>query len=157
MLNVIVGLLLVIPSAEPVPEKKKELPAEAQKELKKLAGKWRMTKGANATEEADIKDAEFICEFAKDELTFSGNNKKETMRVTALDATTDPKCIDLTELKDGKPGRTIEGVFKIDGDTFTLAFIVTKGEKQRPVGFDKPKDARDGVDVQADQGVADGT
>lgn len=144
MLKSFVALLLLVPTADPPKEnvKDKELPAAAQKELKKLAGKWQMTRGANSKEAGDIKDVEFLCEFDKAEVTFSGNNKKEMMRVTAVDAATDPKCIDLTELKDGKPGRTVEAVYKIDGDTLTIALMVTKGEKQRPVNFDQPKDAR---------------
>lgn len=126
------------------PPKEKELPEAAKKELKQLEGKWRVVKGANSTGEMDLdpKESEFFMVFKGGDVTFEFREKKETIRITAIDPSTDPKCIDLLEKREGRPDRTLEGVFKIDGDKLLLALSFPKDVKQRPVSFDKPTDAR---------------
>ena len=133
-------LLSLSAVADSPKEKGKELSAEAKKELKKLEGKWQMIKGATSNGEGDVKELEAFCVISGTELTFSRGDKKETIRVTAIDTTTDPKCIDLVEIRADKTERTLEGVFKLDGDTLLLAFAVPKGAKNRPTSFDKPTD-----------------
>ncbi len=83
--------------------------------------------------------------FKGTELTLESSNseKKETLKISAIDPTTDPKCIDLLETLSGNRGeRTIEAIFKIDGDTLLFAMCILQEGKQRPVGFDKPTDPR---------------
>src|SRR6266545_2295232 len=136
-------MLFVLSAPADPPEKIKELPAAAQKELKKLEGKWRIVKAATADKEQDVKECEsLLFEFKGAELTMSLGDKKETIRVTAIDATTDPKCIDLTETRRDKSERTLEGVFKLDGDTLQIALTIPKDGKSRPTGFAKPTDPR---------------
>jgi uncharacterized protein (TIGR03067 family) len=137
MLTAIVLLALAAPT-DPPKEKEKELPAEAKKELKKLEGKWQIVKAGSAKGESDAKELELFCEIKGAELTFTKGDKKETLRVSAVDSTTDPKCIDLLEQRPGKPDRTLEGIYKIDGDTFVLAFSIPSDAKNRPTSFDKP-------------------
>jgi len=60
--------------------------------------------------------------------------------IAALDPTTDPKCIDFLEKREGRPDRTLEGVYKIDGDKLQIAFSVLKEGKNRPTSFEKPGD-----------------
>jgi uncharacterized protein (TIGR03067 family) len=130
--------------AEPPTEKEqpKELSAEAKKELKQLDGKWRVVKLADANKESEVKDQEVYFVFKGTEVTLTSPDKEktETLRITAIDTTTDPKCIDLLEKRAGRPDRTLEGVYKIDGDTLRLAFSVPKDGKNRPTSFEKPGD-----------------
>jgi uncharacterized protein (TIGR03067 family) len=134
------AVVLAAPAADPVPK----FTPEAQKELKKLEGKWRVAKVVGADGEIDTKDRELFFTFEGNKLEMSAGDKdtKENYDITALDPATDPRCIDLSEKRAGRPDRTVEGVFKIDGDTLRFAFAIPRGEKQRPVGFDKPTDPR---------------
>ena len=145
MLPAIVLLALIAPS-DPPKEKPKELPAEAKKELKKLGGKWKVVKAADANKESEIpKDSEpLIFEFKDADITMRYGDKKETIRVSAIDSTTDPKCIDLTETRKDGTERILEGIFKLDGDTLQIAFTTPKdaNAKSRPTSFDKPTDSR---------------
>jgi uncharacterized protein (TIGR03067 family) len=135
------GVVAVADEPKPGAEDK-GLPAEAKKELKKLEGKWRVVKVANGNQEADVKDREvyFVFKGAEVTLTASDKEKTETLRVTAIDPATDPVCIDLLEKRAGRPDRTLEGVYKIDGDTLRLAFSVPREGKNRPTSFEKPGD-----------------
>jgi uncharacterized protein (TIGR03067 family) len=125
-------------SAEP--PKEKEFSVEAKKELQKLEGKWRVVKFADATKEAEAKDQELYFVFKGTELKLTSGEKSETIHITAIDPTTDPKCIDLSEKRDGRPERILEGVYKIDGETLQIAFSVLKDGKNRPTSFEKPGD-----------------
>src|SRR4051812_49240041 len=118
MLTSFIVMAMVIAPAEPPKEKEKqpELSAEAKKELKKLEGKWQIVKGLGTEGEAELKNLEAFCVVKGTEMTFTAGTKKETVEITALDPSTDPKCIDLTESRPGKPLQTSEGVYKIDGD-----------------------------------------
>lgn len=141
MFAALVALTLIAPAA---PLEGKELPAAAKKELEKLERRWEVTKSANSTGESkpDAQMPKLYLVLKGDELTFEFEGKKETLRVSAVDAGTDPKCIDLLEkLRDNKE-RTIEGVYKIEKDTLRIALRVPDGAKQRPTGFDKPTDSR---------------
>ena len=130
--------------AEPPKEKdrEKEFSAEAKKELKKLEGKWRIVKLATADKESEAKDQEayFVFKGAEVTLTSADKPKTETLHITALDTTTDPKCIDFLEKREGRPDRTLEGIYKIDGDTLQIAFSIPKEVKNRPTSFEKPGD-----------------
>lgn len=142
MLAVIVLFALAAPTDPPKP-KAKELPDEAKKELKKLEGKWRLVKAVDSTREAEAKESEAIdFVFRGTELTMSNGDKMETIRVTAIDGSTDPKCIDFTETRKDKTERTLEGCYKIDGDTLQIALAITKEGKNRPTSFDKPTEPR---------------
>jgi uncharacterized protein (TIGR03067 family) len=141
MMTALVLLALSAP-ADPPEGKAKELPAEAKKELRKLEGKWKLVRSASSEEEADLKGGEVFAVFDGDQMTLSAGSKKDVLRVVAMDATTDPKCIDFVERKKDGTERTYEGVYKIDGGTFQLAFSVPKDGKMRPTSLAKPTDPR---------------
>jgi uncharacterized protein (TIGR03067 family) len=126
---------------EPKPgAKEKEFSAEAKKELKKLEGKWRLVKIAATDGEVEMKDKELYYVFKGTEVTQTFGDKMATSRVDALDAATDPKCIDLTVTREGAPDRTLEAVYRIDGDTLQIAFSLAKEGKNRPTSVEKPSD-----------------
>ena len=130
-------LLGVVAGADEPRTKDKELPAEAKKELKKFEGKWRLVKAAGGGQESELKDKEVYFVFKGAELTITSGNRVETCQIAAIDTTTDPKCIDLVEKRKGRPDRTLEGVYKIDGDTLQLAHELPGGGKSRPTSFEK--------------------
>jgi uncharacterized protein (TIGR03067 family) len=134
MFTAVILFALTAPADTP---KEKELSAEAKKELKKLEGKWRVVKLAGGGQEVEFKDREAFFVFDGADITISSGNKTEKLRVATLDTTTDPRCVDLTEKREGRPDRTLEGVYKLDGDTLQIAHALPNVGKNRPTGFDK--------------------
>jgi uncharacterized protein (TIGR03067 family) len=137
-ISALVGGLVVVPSlfgAAP-----KELPEGAQKELKALEGKWRVVKVVFSDREAvHDEDSDLVFSFKGSAIDFA---KSGSGVVVALDAATDPRCLDFKMLKGFgvlKEGATYESVYKRDGDTLSWAVHVGR-EKNRPVTFEKPAD-----------------
>lgn len=52
-----------------------------------------------------------------------------------LDASTDPKIIDLTKLKDPDKGQVLEGIYKFDGEMLVVCLWTGQGTKARPSEF----------------------
>jgi uncharacterized protein (TIGR03067 family) len=129
-------------AAEPPKEKEqpkeKQFSAEAKKELKKLEGKWLAVKFAYDNKDLEVKDIEVFFTFKGTEVMLAAGDKSEKLVITDLDPTTDPICIDFIEKRTGRPDRTLEGVFKIDGDKLQLAYSLPKDAKNRPTSFEKP-------------------
>lgn len=145
MLTAVLALALVTPAGPP---QDKELPEAAKKELKKLEGKWKVTREVTSRGENENaalgRGDEVTVEFKGNKVVIAGKEKYE-FEVSTLDATTDPKLIDLKSAVDKDPipkGAVIEAIYKIDGDTLTLVGYAGEGKK-RPANFDPPKD--DGV------------
>jgi uncharacterized protein (TIGR03067 family) len=126
----------------PIPvEPPKELPEAAKKALKTLEGKWRFVKILHF-------DRESVPGTGEDTLTveFKGKtinfDNMATGAVVALDAGTDPKCLDFTVPKGFgvlKKGAIYESIYKRNGETLTWAVCVGRG-KNRPVAFNRPTD-----------------
>lgn len=137
-------LLLASLTVAADPPKEKGFSPEAEKELKRLEGKWMFVKGLSKDGESEMKDLGAYAVYEGTLITFYSEKtgKKEMLEITAIDPSTDPKCIDLVEKRKGRPDRTVEGVYKIDGDTMLIAIAVPFGGKVRPVSFEKPKDPR---------------
>ncbi len=138
-LAVAVTLALAVPPAAADAAKTKGWTPAAKAELKALQGVWEVVKAGDA---ADEPPKGFAFTFKGTEATMALGGKSESARVHAIDPTTDPKCIDLVETRPDKSERTLEGVYRIDGDTLRLAFSVSKEGKSRPTGFEKPTDPR---------------
>ena len=133
-------ILAVSLSAPPEPPKFSEA---AEKELQKLQGKWKLQKEVSADGE---KEFEMVLEFKGRKVFFEKQAKFE-FEVSALDSTTDPKCLDLTNLVERGPvpkGLVLEAIYKLDGDTLTMAGHAGE-EKKRPANFDPPKDKGTGM------------
>jgi uncharacterized protein (TIGR03067 family) len=140
MFAAFVALSLTAPAADP--PKEKELPEAAQKDVKKLEGKWKAVKLlANEEEETPARDGNAIfVEFKGLKVTIVGTN---SFQITEIDPTTDPKVIDFKALED-KAGITkdtvYEAIYKLDGETLTIAVYIGAGNK-RPQKFESPKDS----------------
>lgn len=130
MTALLVSAVLFAPADAP------KLTEAGQKELKKLEGKWQIQKEVSSDDERDrTGDSNAVVEFKGHKVIAEG---KEFGAVSALDPSTDPKCIDLKIEEGPAKGMVVEAIYKIDGDTMTISVYV--GEKKRPTNFDKPKE-----------------
>src|SRR5262249_18674524 len=136
MLAALVALSLTAPAVEPP----KELSEAAQQELKKFAGKWKVVSlVADGGERHSESEGEASIFEVKGHKFILG--EMELLGVEALDPGTNPKCVDLKGLGESgvvRKGVVYEGVYKLDGDTLTLAVNFGK-EKNRPEKFESPK------------------
>ncbi|MCI0700415.1 MAG: TIGR03067 domain-containing protein [Planctomycetia bacterium] len=144
MLAAFVSLTLIVSPANRPEEKEKELPEAAQKELKKLEGKWKATKLVVEGREEEPKGPdgqEVAIEFKARKFLLGG---EELFTVAALDPSTTPKILDFKALKDmgeiGK-GKTYEGIYKLDGDTLVIALYIGEGQK-RPEKFESAEGSK---------------
>jgi uncharacterized protein (TIGR03067 family) len=117
----------------------------AKKELKALAGEWEYVKADAKNETIDIaatKPHFLTIVDGKWEVRAKGEERvRERAVIVALDTSTDPKIMDLRSVP-SDPQRewtVIECVYKIDGDTLTIAMYMGR-DKKRPVSFDASKE-----------------
>jgi uncharacterized protein (TIGR03067 family) len=130
-------------AAAPLEEKEKPLPEAAQKDLKKLEGKWKAVKAvADGNEEAG--DKEVFLEFKGRKVVATLDAKElEFFEVASLDPSTTPKLIDLKSLVDMGPiskGSVYEAIYQVDGDDLSIAIYFGAGNK-RPAKFESEKDS----------------
>jgi uncharacterized protein (TIGR03067 family) len=143
MLAALVALALAAP-ADPPKEKEKEFTEAAKKHLDKLQGVWKAVKGVkDGVEETDAPGdgADLLIEFKGRTMLMKGN---EFFEITGLDTTTDPKCIDAKTVAAAGPlpkGTVFEGIYKLDGDTLTLA-VFEGGGTNRPTKFESTKGSK---------------
>jgi uncharacterized protein (TIGR03067 family) len=143
MLAAFVALALVTP-ADPQKEKEPEFTDAAKKDLKKLEGAWKAIKllrEGNEEESPKMGGEEVV-------ITFKGRmmqmNGKDFLAITALDPSTNPKCIDYKAVVDQGPiskGTVFEAIYKLDGDTLVLA-LHPEGGTNRPAKFESPKESK---------------
>jgi uncharacterized protein (TIGR03067 family) len=111
---------------------------EKKDDAKKLEGTWAATAmefgGQQAPADA-VKDTKLT--FAGDQLTFTskGKDEKATFKV---DTGKKPFTIDITPSDGPDKGKTMKGIYTLDGDTLKIAFGVK--EDERPTGFTNEKD-----------------
>jgi uncharacterized protein (TIGR03067 family) len=116
---------------------------KAEKELKALEGKWKKVKFLHFDFESILEpgDDDVIVEFKGKTIDF---DKMATGEVVEVDPATDPKCLDFKMLKGSsifKNNSTYESIYKLDGDTLTMAVYWGRGKK-RPTTLNKPTEAR---------------
>jgi uncharacterized protein (TIGR03067 family) len=128
------SLMLGLALAVGAPAPKKEAP---KKEPPTPVGTWLSEKVVAGGKELPAPPGAIEFNFTTDgQLRVNkGNGAPSEPGAFKVDATKDPAEIDITESRAGRPDRTIVGVFKIDGDTMTLA-ISEAGD--RPKAFESP-------------------
>jgi uncharacterized protein (TIGR03067 family) len=114
---------------------------DAKADLKKLDGSWKVVKviynGEDFTNDGvgplamDVKDGEATVR-AKEDI------KKEYAKVRlALDPSATPKILDLSVLAGAQKDAKMEGIYKLDGDKFTICIKVLGNG--RPGKFESPE------------------
>lgn len=139
MLAALVALSLAAPAA-PTEDKPKELPEAAKKDLKALEGKWTLTEITINGEAVTPPEEQKSVEFKGRKFLLAG---KEILEIASLDPSTNPKLLDFKAVADMgeiRKDNTYEAIYKIDGDTLTLALYIGAGQK-RPAKFESAKDS----------------
>ena len=89
--------------------------------------------GARKGTKVDFKDLD-----PKPMLEINGNKwiftGKENGEIIAINSKSNPKCLDLKSVEEGRKGQVDEAIYKIDRDTFTICWYQGQG-KQRPTEF----------------------
>jgi uncharacterized protein (TIGR03067 family) len=115
--------------------------AEVKKDEDRLQGNWKVTSVENAGKKADPKDfANWKMVVAGDKITeFDG---KEVMDeyTFRLDAAARPAAIDMTSLAGKSRGKTMQGIYRLEGDTLTVC-VSEPGKKDRPREFRSAEDS----------------
>jgi len=106
--------------------------ADAPKDLKKVEGTWVLVSGEDDGKKLSgesLKNARLTFEGDKHtvkvgDTTFTGTHK--------LDSTKKPKTIDISDTDGPFKGKTVLGIYELDGNEFRLCYA--------PPGKDRPKD-----------------
>jgi uncharacterized protein (TIGR03067 family) len=134
MATPLVGYLLLL-SAGAAP-----LNAAALKELKALEGDWvveRIEANGKKHEPDDGKEWKLTIKGTKWTSALTG----EKGEVVALDPSCTPRLIDLKSVPPtDRPAFIREGIYKLNGDTLTIALYQGK-DKKRPTSFETPSEA----------------
>jgi uncharacterized protein (TIGR03067 family) len=134
MFATLTALCLVAATADDLPK----LSEDGAKELKKFEGKWKPEKIiVDGKEEMPPEGEDMLLAFKGRKMLVG---EKEFFDVAALDPSTDPKILDLKALADMGPvmkGTVYEAIYKLDGDTLTIAIHLGEGKK-RPGKLESP-------------------
>jgi uncharacterized protein (TIGR03067 family) len=126
MRTLIVGLLVVSAWSLATADEKTDA------DLTTIAGTWQLVSLEAAGEKRDVPDT------GEGPATFKDGKvliKDEEMFSYKIDASTDPKIIDLTKLKDPEKDQMLEGIYKFDGEMLVICLWTGEGTKARPSEF----------------------
>lgn len=118
-------------------EKRAEVQADAEKELKAFQGDWTFESseaGGQKIPAEQLKDFVMIFDGAKHTVK-TGTTIIQT-GTQAIDPSKKPKTIDVTLTDGPNKGMVILGIYEIDGDTLKVCFDL--GGKKRPTEFKSP-------------------
>jgi len=104
----------------------------AKKDLKKMEGSWVLSSGVDNGKKASdtkLKDSRLTFEEDKHTVKVDGKTYKGTH---TLDATKKPKTIDVMDTEGPFKGKTVLGIYELDGDEFKICYAAP--------GKDRPKD-----------------
>jgi uncharacterized protein (TIGR03067 family) len=105
-----------------------------KKELEKFQGKWvtvSTTIDGKALEEDEIKNRSVV--FKGEKLTLLYKDKERGTASLKIDPSKNPAQIDTTAEDGPRQGGTSKGIYKFDGDTLTICFVLDS--KDRPTEF----------------------
>ena len=111
----------------------------ALKELKALEGDWVVVRlEAGGKKHKPGADEKWELTFQGTKWSSSATGEQE--EVVALNTSSSPRLIDLKSTRRGRGAIVREGIYKLDGDTLTIA-LYQGTEKKRPTSFDTPTEA----------------
>jgi uncharacterized protein (TIGR03067 family) len=126
--SLLVGLAVAVGAQD-----KKDPPAKEAP----IVGEWAGEKAAAGGRDEKIEPGAIMFTFAADgKLTIAeGKQARPDTGTYKTDAKKDPAEIDIIPPADKKEP-TVEGIYKVDGDTLTLCFV--RGKGKRPTKFESP-------------------
>jgi clostripain len=122
-----------------VPEEtgRKNAGPDASHELEKLQGEWtlvaREMRGEKSKDEA-VKQFKLMIKGNQWTVASSQSPQRAIMMTIQIDPSRDPKAIDLIAGA-GDQGSVFPGIYKLEGDTFTLCRATATGDVERPMEF----------------------
>jgi RNA polymerase sigma-70 factor (ECF subfamily) len=129
-------LVVIVLRREADDKGKEKPPAKASDDKQKLQGTWvwvEAVRGGKKAAPAEIKDFKMI--FHGDKVTGSGGPGGEKQEATfTLDSTQKPKTIDMAAQDGPDKGKTVRGIYSLEGDTLKLCFKDDDGS-DRPTEF----------------------
>src|SRR5262245_11009724 len=123
--------VLVLSLAGAAAQEKKDDAAAA--DLKAMVGKWKLEKA-----ELGGQDALMLLKDLKFEITGLGEEKDEG--TFTVDPSKSPKEMDIKSTGGPNKGKTIPAIYKLDGDTLTIAYELGGGK--RPEKFETKPDTK---------------
>jgi uncharacterized protein (TIGR03067 family) len=142
-LFVIVVSALIVPACGKDNENTKEV--EKNKEVERFQGTWRWESVDNdgiKVPVEDFRDWRIVKEGSKYTLTQGNFVVKGTFEV---DASKNPKTIDITRTEGPKKGTNSKGIYELDGDTYKIC--MDPEGKNRPTLFESKKGSGYGLQV----------
>lgn len=109
---------------------------EVKDELKKLDGTWTATEGeanGQALPEDEVKKLKLKIKDGQYEVKVNDQTDKGNLKVNPKKK---PKEVDAESIEGTNQGKTIKGIYEVDGDTLKACYQV--GEGERPTEFKAP-------------------
>ena len=110
----------------------------AKKEAAKLQGEWTMVAGEKDGRTAPknfIEGAKRVCK--DDELTVTVNDRLYMKAKISIDPSKKPKAIDYIVMEGDNKGKTLPGIYELEGDTVKFCFAAP--DHDRPMDFSAEK------------------
>ncbi len=122
----VLGSALILLGADPAAD-------QTQKELARFQGIWMITNSEqDGRADPSVKDTRVI--ISADEFTTKVADRPLRHGTIKFDPAKQPKTIDLTYTDGPQKGQSSFGIYRLDGDSWTLAFSIPG--KARPTSFD---------------------
>lgn len=125
--KLIAGLLLVLACGVAAADEKTDADNKA------IAGTWTPVSLEMAGEKRDASSEPGALPATFKDGKVSLNDKE--VFSYKIDASTDPKIIDLTKLEDPEKDQVLEGIYKFDGEMLVICLWTGQGTKARPSEF----------------------
>lgn len=108
---------------------------EAVRDEDRLQGDWKVTSLVEAGKKAEPKTfAAWNLTVAGDKMTARDGKEVMDEYTFRLDAAASPRAIDLTVQTGEAKGKTLQGIYQLEGDTLTVC-VSEPGKKDRPKEF----------------------
>jgi uncharacterized protein (TIGR03067 family) len=117
------------------------LPYGAKQEVQLLGGTWKLIEATDQGDQLIVQDIRATFRYGK--LVLREGGKVYAESAFKLDPTTSPNAIDLTGISEGpSKGKTLQGIYRIEGDRLTICVPCNPGVRERPTEFKAPSGSK---------------
>lgn len=115
---------------------------EAKEDQDKLQGTWQATEGLSEGKPLSREQVQRLkAVFSGEKMSISpldGDGKKALENTFRVDPSKTPRAIDATRAEGGGKGKTVRGIYELDGGTLKLC-LTSRFERERPTEFAAPQ------------------